>query len=88
MRRLTGRLLWVLAAFALFAGVGCASDADSGSASAASAATADGAIGWPGVHDAPPAEDPGEAPSGPDLGLLGQGSLEGQDVVIWFWAEW
>lgn len=29
-----------------------------------------------------------EAESGPDLGLLGQGSLEGQDVVVWFWAEW
>ncbi len=29
-----------------------------------------------------------EAGSGPDLGLLGQGSLEGQDVVVWFWAEW
>lgn len=29
-----------------------------------------------------------EAAAGPDLGLLGQGSLEGQDVVVWFWAEW
>ena len=32
--------------------------------------------------------DDDQASAGPDLGLLGQGSLEGQDVVVWFWAEW
>ena len=26
--------------------------------------------------------------TGPDLAVLGQGSLEGKDVVVWFWAEW
>ena len=25
---------------------------------------------------------------GPDVRVLGFGSLEGQDVVVWFWAEW
>lgn len=71
--------------------VGCGSssnDGDSSDASAAALAATDVAVGWPGVHDASPAESADEAPSGPDLGLLGQGSLEGQDVVIWFWAEW
>lgn len=24
----------------------------------------------------------------PDVKVLGFGSLEGQDVVVWFWAEW
>ena len=33
------------------------------------------------------AVDPDEA-SGPNLDVLGQGSLEGKDVVVWFWAEW
>lgn len=29
-----------------------------------------------------------EAALAPDLEVLGQGPLEGTDVVVWFWASW
>lgn len=38
--------------------------------------------------DAGSATDDADAPDGPDLGLIGFGSLEGTDVAIFFWAEW
>ncbi len=40
------------------------------------------ATAGPTSSAAPPAD------VGPDVGVLGFGSLEGQDVVVWFWAEW
>ena len=41
-----------------------------------------------GAHVDGPGFDDQLAASGMDLGLLEQGSLEGRDVVVWFWAEW
>ena len=73
------RLIALVSALVLLAsacGGSASSDAQGVAASAPVAAETSGA------------GDDAEAESGPDLGLLGQGSLEGQDVVVWFWAEW
>lgn len=72
------RLIALISALVLMAtacGEGAASDTVDTTAPSADAAAAT-------------AVDIADTSAGPDLGLLGQGSLEGQDVVVWFWAEW
>jgi hypothetical protein len=73
----------ILAVLVVWSFAGCGNG--DGTATAV-AATGDGATADVGVADAPPGDDPEGRGSGPDLSVLGQGSLEGRDLVIWFWA--
>ena len=75
------RLIALISALVLMAtacGGGAASDTIDSAAPSGEAA----------INAAADTGDTADTSAGPDLGLLGQGSLEGQDVVVWFWAEW
>ena len=75
----------ILAVLVAWSVAGCGTDDRMATAATVTAPTGDAAIADAGVPD-PPGDEPGERRSGPDLSVLGQGSLEGRDLVIWFWA--